>query len=51
MKQSTKNPIIKLSEKFDKQLLSILSDELRNIKDAKNQLVKTLNSNNGLLVA
>ncbi|WP_256011569.1 hypothetical protein [Desertivirga xinjiangensis] len=52
MKSQAKTKITKLSEKFDKQLLSILADELRLIKAAKSQLVNTLNSNDqNLLVA
>ena len=51
MKKQPKTTIIKLSERFDKQLLSILSKELNSLKVAKNELIKSLNPNNDLLVA
>lgn len=48
-----KNSIIKLSEKFDRQLLNILSQELGLIKETKNKIIKELtpDSDSGLLVA
>ncbi len=51
MKKS--NKIIKLSERFDKQLLNILSEELKALKTTKDQIVKTLKpgSDDDLLVA
>jgi hypothetical protein len=53
MKKQSTTTIIKLSERFDKQLLSILSRELDAIKSAKDNIVKTLrpNSDDGLQVA
>ena len=39
MKKQNKTTIAKLSEKFDKQLLTILSQELQAIKGAKNKIV------------
>jgi|GEM_PF-1005875 len=53
MKKQNQNNIIKLSERFDKQLLSILSQELAALKTTKNQIIKTLKSDSGddLLVA
>lgn len=52
MKNQAKTNVTKLSEKFDKQLLNILVDELRMLKAAKSQLVNTLKSNDqNLLVA
>jgi hypothetical protein len=45
MKKQPKNKIIKLSERFDKQLLAILAQELEALKSMRS------NSNTGLLVA
>ncbi|MBC7914802.1 MAG: hypothetical protein H7Y07_11850 [Pyrinomonadaceae bacterium] len=52
MKKQPTN-IIKLSERFDKQLLNILSQELNTLKSTKNNFLKTLNTatNKDLLVA
>ena len=45
--------IIKFSERFDKQLLNILSEELKALKKTGNHIVKTLKpgSDDDLLVA
>jgi len=53
MKKNTKTPIVKLTEKFDRQLLRILNNELQAVKETKNQIIKSLNpgSDDGLLVA
>jgi len=52
MKKQPTTPIIKLSERFDKQLLTILSKELSTLRSAKNDIIKALKPNNdGLLVA
>ncbi|MBC8054410.1 MAG: hypothetical protein H7Y13_15220 [Sphingobacteriaceae bacterium] len=53
MKKQSKPTIIKLSERFDKQLLSILSKELDALKSTKNHFIKTLRptSDDGLQVA
>jgi hypothetical protein len=53
MKKQTQPTIIKLSERFDKQLLSLLSQELNSLKTAKNNIIKTLSSkqDGGLQVA
>lgn len=53
MKKQNKPTIIKLSERFDKQLLNILSQELDALKNTKNNIIKTLRpkSNDGLQVA
>lgn len=47
MKKQNKNTMVKLSEKYDKQLLNILSEELQLLKEAKNTLIKRLNSGSG----
>ena len=52
MKNETKPAMIKLSERFDKQLLNILSQELKALKSTKNQIVKALKpTQDGLRVA
>jgi hypothetical protein len=53
MKKQNRPTIIKLSERFDKQLLSILSKELDALKSTKEHIIKTLKSGNdgGFLVA
>lgn len=53
MKKQNQNTIVTLSERFDKQLLNILSQELAALKNAKNRMVKNLKSDSGddLLVA
>ena len=53
MKKQSKTTIIKLSERFDKQLLNILSKELNSLKSTKDNIIKTLrpNSDDGLQVA
>ncbi len=53
MKKQRNNTVIKLSERFDKQLLNILSKELNSIKATKDNIIKTLrpNSDDGLQVA
>ncbi|MEJ6980505.1 hypothetical protein WG906_08595 [Pedobacter sp. P351] len=53
MKKQSQTAIIKLSERFDKQLLNILSKELDSLKSAKNNIINTLRpkSDDGLLVA
>lgn len=53
MKMQSKSNIVKLSERFDKQLLNILSKELDTLKSTKNNIIKTLrsNSDDGLQVA
>jgi hypothetical protein len=51
-RQQQKPQIIRLSEKFDKQLLAILSEELNLLKTTKDHIIKTLTPDpNGLLVA
>ena len=50
MKKEVKNQLVKLSEKFDKQLLTILSEELKALKEAKTQIIKSF-TDDGLLVA
>ncbi len=52
MKKQNKSSVVKLSEKYDKQLMKILSEELQLLKEAKN-FIKKLNSgpNEGLQVA
>ena len=52
MKKQSKTTIIKLSERFDKQLLNILSKELNALKSTKDNIIKTLrqNSDDGLQV-
>ena len=47
MKKQIKPTIIKLSERFDKQLLSLLSQELNSLKTAKNHIIKTLGKPDG----
>jgi len=53
MKMLNKTYVTKLSEKFDRQLLSILSQELGSIKASKNKIIKKLTPepDNGLMVA
>ncbi len=53
MKKPTQPTIIKLSERFDKQLLNILSQELGSLKTTKNHIIKSLGSkpDGGLRVA
>jgi hypothetical protein len=52
MKQEIKPAVVKLSERFDKQLLNILSKELAALKSTKNQIVNAFNpSQEGLKVA
>ena len=52
MKKIAKTPIVKLTEKFDRQLLRILSNELQAVKETKNQIIKSLKpGSDGLLVA
>jgi hypothetical protein len=53
MKKQAKPTIIKLSERFDKQLLNILSKELNSLRTTKNNLINTLRpgSDDGLQVA
>ncbi|WP_207531699.1 hypothetical protein [Desertivirga arenae] len=53
MKKFTETKIVKLTEKFDRQLLKILNNELKAVKEAKEQIIKTLKpgSDDGLLVA
>jgi len=53
MKKHNKNSVIKLSEKFDKQLLNLLSEELSAVREARAQILKSLNrgSNDELMVA
>lgn len=53
MKKENNTPVIKLSERFDKELLNILSAELRSLKNTKNAIIKKLNpdSGNGLMLA
>ncbi|WP_207427983.1 hypothetical protein [Pedobacter sp. SYSU D00535] len=53
MKKANKTTVIKLSERFDKELLNILSEELKSLKSTKDSIIKTLrpNSNDGWLVA
>lgn len=53
MKNTTETPIIRLTEKFDKQLLRILKNEIKAVKETKNQIIKSLKpgSDDGLLVA
>lgn len=52
--ENQKTADLKITEKFDKELFHILSNELKAFKESKNQLVKKLNSgdsNDTLLVA
>jgi hypothetical protein len=53
MKKQTKPTVIKLSERFDKQLLSLLSQELQSLRTTKNHIIKTLSPkpDGGLQVA
>jgi hypothetical protein len=52
MKKQNNTQISKISEKFDKQLLAILSDELNSLREAKNHIIKKLTPQpNGLQVA
>ena len=53
MKKSAQTPIIQLTEKFDRQLLNMLSEELKSLKKAKNNLLQTFKprTDDGLLVA
>ena len=53
MKKQHKPTIIKLSERFDKQLLSILSKELDALKSTKDHIVKKLQprADDGFLIA
>lgn len=53
MKNQQELTTIKVTEKFDKELLSILSKELKMIKNAKNKFLASLDTNAGhpLMVA
>jgi len=53
MKKIAKTPILRLTEKFDRQLLKILNYELQALKETQNMLVKSLRAKSGddLLVA
>ena len=53
MKKQNQPTVVRLSRKFDKQLLILLSEELNTLKAAKNKIIKKLNpvSDDGLLVA
>lgn len=53
MKKLNDTKIVKLTEKFDRQLLKILNNELKAVREAKDQIIKTLKpgSDDGLLVA
>ena len=53
MKNQQELAAIKVTEKFDKELLSILSKELKMIKNAKNKFLTSLdnNSDHSLMVA
>ncbi len=53
MKKQTKTNIIKLSERFDKQLFTILSKELDALKSAQDLIIKKLQPKpeDGVMVA
>lgn len=51
MKIVTKTPITRLTEKFDRQLLRLLKNELAVVKETKEQIIKSLKSDDGLQVA
>ena len=42
MRKQSKPTIVKLSERFDKQLFKILSKELDALKSTKNNIIKNL---------
>lgn len=53
MKRSTKNPAMKLVEKFDQQLHEMLMSDLRAIRNARINLIKHINfnRNDGRMIA
>ena len=52
MKNQLNHSSVRMTEKFDQQLYSILTNELKTVRNTKPQLIKRLNlTNDGLMVA
>ena len=51
MKKDQEITSLKVTEKFDRELVKLLSNDLKTIKMAKSHITKVSNNNNTLLVA